>query len=235
MERDWCGVTPLYLVYHASMPCSTLKSMLEYSPNLALKRINSFSAPDLVRLVCAPWEAMIGKTAEEVRNDTELSNQWNKVVLTIRAAHEYRHKHQPLHELHAAISLPCSPKILSWFIQMYPHQLRIPMNDEKLPLHVFVTSRAFCNRQGADGILQRLLELYPEAASIPWKGQLPLHLAIQCGCTWTLGGLQRLLYAYPLARQIVDVESNLYPFMMMHSDPSTRYCLLREGPEVLIS
>lgn len=210
--------------------------MLHFSPGLALRRMNSFSAPNLVRLVCAPWEAMKGKTAEEVWKDPELLNQWNKVVLTIRAAHECRHKHQPLHELHAALSLPCSPKMLSWFIQMYPHQLQIPMekNEGKLPLHSFITSRTFCNRRGADGILKCFLEHYPEAASVPWKRQLPLHLAIKSGCTWGVGGLKRLLYAYPLARQIVDEESKLFPFMMIHNDPSTRYCLLREGPEVLV-
>lgn len=239
MERDFCGMTPMYLVYHGSKHPSILKAILQHRPSLALKRICSFSGPDLVRLVCSPWENMLkGTNAEDVRHNVDLSKQWEKVVLTVRAAHKCRHKESDrTHELHLALELPCSPKILKWFLRMYPEQLRVPMADGKLPLHHLVNSPAFITHKDADTILEQFLVLYPEAAKIRCNGKLPLHLAIESGCLWT-NGLKRLLYSYPDARQMPADKSNMLPFMMMAtcetSDFSTMFSLLREGPELVL-
>lgn len=237
LERDFCGITPVYLIYHGSKDPSILKSMLKYRPSLALKKIHSFAGPDLLRLVCSPWEALFNTNAADVRRNAELSNQWEKVVLTVTAAHTCLHnlKNEQTHELHVALELPCSPRILSWFVRMYPNQVKVPMTDGKLPLHAFVTSKIYINNKETDSLIQMFLEIYPESAGSWFRGKLPIHHAIESGCTWT-NGLQRLLYAYPEARQMPNSESRLYPFMMAAYDScdlNTLYNMIREGPEML--
>ena len=236
LERDFFGITPLSLIYHGSKDPSILESMLKYRPSLALKKINSFAGPDLVRLVCSPWEALLDTNAAAVRRNPELSNQWKKVVLTISAAHTclHNHKHEQNHEMHVALELPVSPKILSWYIKMYSYQVKIPMADGKLPLHAFVTSKVFANHKETDSLMQMLLEIYPESAGTWYRGKLPIHLAIESGCMWT-NGLQRLLYAYPEARQMPNSQTLLFPFMMAADDScdlNTLYNIIREGPEM---
>lgn len=237
-ERDFCGVTPLYLIYHGSKDPDILKSMLQFCPSLALQRMHSFAGPDLVRLVCSPWETLEGKNAVDVRRNADLSKQWEKVVLTVSAAHKCRHKNQNEQtcELHVALELPCSPKVLSWFIRMYPDQLRIPMADGKLPLHAFVSSKAFIDDKEAEKLIQEFVELYPESARIRYRGKLPIHLAIGSSSLWT-NGLERLLCAYPEARQMPDLSSSLLPFMIAADDScdlNTIYHLLREAPEMVL-
>lgn len=239
MERDFCGMTPMYLIYHGSKHPTILKSILQYRPSLALKRSSSFSGPPLVRVVCSPWESMLeGTNAVDVRRNVDLSKQWEKVVLTVSAAHKCQH-HENLttHELHVALELPCSPKVLLWFMRMYPEQLEIPMIDGRLPLHCFVSSPTFITHKEADSVIQQFLKLYPEAAKIRCDGKLPLHFAIESGCVWH-NGLKRLLYAHPTARQLPVDHSSMLPFMTMAacetSDFSTLFSLLREDPELLL-
>ena len=237
VERDFCGITPLYLIYHGSKDPSILKSMLKFRPSLALKKIHSFAGPDMVRLVCSPWEALVDTNAVDVRRNAELSSQWEKVVLTVSAAHTsiHGHRNQQNHELHVALELPCSPKILSWFIRMYLNQVKIPMADGKLPLHAFLSSKSFANHKETDSLIQMFVDIHPESAQTWYSGKLPIHLAIELGCTWA-NGVHRLLYSYPESRQMTDCHSRLFPFMMAadhSSDLNTLFHLIREGPELL--
>jgi hypothetical protein len=237
VERDFCGTTPLYLVYHSSTDPKILKSMLKFRPSLVLERIHSFSGPDMLQIVCSSWAMLQGVTPADVRCNADLSKQWEKVVLTVSAAHTCRHEKHPVqtHELHTALELPCSPEILSWFIRMYPDQLMIPMTDGKLPLHAFASSKSFVEHTMVNDILQLCIDFYPNAARIWWNGKLPVHLAIESGYLWT-NGLQRLLNAYPEALQMPNYMSGLVPFMMAANDScdlNTLYSLLREGPELV--
>jgi hypothetical protein len=212
--------------------------MLKFRPSFALKRIHSFAGPDMLQIVCSSWETLEDITEVGIRRNADLSRQWEKVVLTISAAHTCRHQNHTVqtHELHAALELPCSPKILSWFIRMYPDQLMIPMKDGKLPLHAFASSKSFVNHTMANYLFQLFIDFYPDAARIWWNGKLPIHLAIESGCLWT-NGLRRLFYAYPEGRQMPNCKSGLVPFMMAANDScdlSTLYSLMREGPEIFL-
>jgi hypothetical protein len=238
MERDFCGMTPMHLIYHGSKHPNILKSILQYRPSLALKRSCSFAGPQLVRVICSPWESLLERNnAIDVRRNVDLSKQWEKVVLTVSAAHKCRHENLTTHELHVALELPCSPKVLLWFMRMYSEQLKLPMTDGRLPLHCFVSSPAFITHKEADSVIQKFLELYPDAAKIRCNGKLPLHFAIESGCVWN-NGLERLLYAYPAARQLPVDNSSMLPFMTMAacetSDLSTLFSLLQEGPELVL-
>ena len=178
-----------------------------------------------------------GLTPVNIRGNPDLSKQWEKVVLTVSAAHACRHEKPTVqtHELHTALELPCTPKILSWFIKMYPDQLMIPMADGKLPLHAFASSKSFVEHTMVNDVLQLFIDIYPDATRIWWNGKLPIHLAIESGYLWT-NGLERLLYAYPEARQMPNYNSGLVPFMMAADDScdlNTLYSILREGPEMV--
>lgn len=76
-----------------------------------------------------------------------------------------------------------------------------------LPLH----AAASAPRSDAD-LICRLVELYPEAASVPdAQGRYPLHLACLAGKSWTDGGISVLFDADPSPMSSVD-GMGLLPF-----------------------
>lgn len=234
---DFCGETPMSLVYHKNKDPCILKGILEYQPSLASQRIQSFSGPDLVQLVCSPWKNFDTRNAAVIRNHKELSNQWEKVVLTCTAAHKCRHlrsKHdQDTKELHIALELPCSPKILCCFLRMYPEQANMPLPNGMLPLHKYVSSKELLKQTGSSDVIAELIATTPAASSTLYQGNSPLHLAIESGCKWD-DGLCQLFYSAPNSLQLLGANSKLFPFMMAATidpiDLNTVYSLLREGP-----
>jgi hypothetical protein len=110
------------------------------------------------------------------------------------------------------------------------------MADGKLPLHSFCSSLELVNQKEAKHVLQLLLDFYPDAAIVSFNGKLPLHFAIESGCSWE-NGLEAVFYAHPEAMQSLDCSTGLYPFMIAaaddQSDLNSLYSLIREGPELL--
>jgi hypothetical protein len=238
-ERDFCGENPLFIVYHKSKDPRILKAMLDFQPSLATQKVHSFSSPDLVTLVCSPWEKLEASDVAVARILESFSNQWEKVVITCSAAHKCRRaRNKEIHEikeLHLALELPCSPKVLSWFIKMYPEQVSMPLSDGMLPLHRFLSTRELIHQTGAANVMAEFIAAYPPATCTPFRGNMPLHLAIASGCHWEKG-LRRLLYFGPEALQLPEHRSRLLPFMLAASsevDLGTVYALLREGPTQL--
>jgi len=237
-ERDFCGETPLFLVYHKSKDPRILKAILAFQPFLAMHRVHSFAGPELMQVICSPWERLAATSAATVRGHEALGDQWEKVVLTCVAAHKCRHgaskNGNNTKELHVALELPCSPKVLCWFIKMYPEQAHIPLDNGMLPLHKYVSTRELLNQPGAADVIVALVTSNPAATSTMYKGNMPLHLAIEAGCRWEKG-LRELLYSGPEALELPERSSNLLPFMMAATSSSnfdlcTVYMLLREGP-----
>ena len=225
------------LVYHKSKDPCILKGVLDYQPSLATQRVQSFSGPDLVQLVCLPWESFDSRNVVYIRSHKELSNQWEKVVLTCTAAHKCRHPRNKYDhdakELHIALELPCSPKIICCFLKMYPEQALMPLDNGMLPLHKYVSTKERLNQTGASDVIAELIATTPAATSTLHEGNLPLHLAIESGCKWE-EGLCQLLYSAPNSLQLPEAKSKLFPFMLAATidtiNLSTIYSLLREGP-----
>jgi hypothetical protein len=230
---------PLLLVYHESKHPNILKFMLELCPSMVHVKMSSFSRTDLMRLVCSPWESLESKKAENIKDDPDLWNQWQKLVLTVTAAHRNIYpssSKKSNNELHIALELPCPPKIISWFARMHPGQLTITMADGKLPLHFLVSSRFYMSHVDSASVMDTFLELNPMAARIRHHGKLPIHLALESGCLWD-SGIKSLFYSFPECRCMFDSRTLLFPFMISAVDSlsnlDTLYHLVSEGPEML--
>jgi hypothetical protein len=239
IERDFCGTMPLFLVYHESKHPNILKFILERCPSMVHTKLSSFSRTDLLRLVFSPWEAMQSKKAERINDDPDLCNQWQKLVLTVTAAHRNTYpisREHSIYELHIALELPCPPKIVSWFARMYSFQLSIPMPDGKLPLHTIVSSKFYMSHSDCAILMDTFLELDLMTVRIKQNGKLPIHLALESGCVWERG-VRSLFYSFPECRFVYDTHTLLFPFMIAAVDSTsnlnTLYQLVREGPEML--
>ncbi len=90
-----------------------------------------------------------------------------------------------------------------------------------------------------------MLAVNPSAANVKdSEGNLPLHLSLKSGKTWSTG-INELVKAAPFAIGAMDEESSMFPFMLAAEgknsdgtlDPgqklSTIYELLRRGPSLI--
>lgn len=232
MGRDFCGETPLSIIYHSSKDPAILKAILHKQPSLARQRLHSFAGPDLVHLVSMPWESLSETTRDEVQLNSALSCQWEKVVLTVTAAHKCQSENKKPAgascELHVALELPVKPEVLIWFCRMYPDQVSKKMRNGMLPIHKFLTTPEVGNHPGAVSVIPYLIE--SNLALEPYDGKLPLHLAIEAGYDWE-SGLKDIVCAGPEALRSHCSHAFL-PFMYaaMTRDIDTIYTLFREAP-----
>ena len=93
-------------------------------------------------------------------------------------------------------------------------------------------------------VLDILVTASPRAACIastnegPWKGRLPLHLAIATGKPWS-EGIKSVLTAYPDAISIIDPQTGLFPFLQAATsdqpDCGTILELLKKDPSLTLA
>lgn len=127
--------------------------------------------------------------------------------------------------VHDAVSIECSPLLIRFCAALSPNELLEQEEASgRMPLHIAAAN-------GSHDILHTLLELEPQACSIPdMRGQLPLHLAIQAQLPWE-GALDLLVATYPHSLTVVDPVTRLLPAVAA-SDCSIDviYNLLRVNP-----
>mmetsp|Transcript_40832 Transcript_40832/g.60517 ORF Transcript_40832/g.60517 Transcript_40832/m.60517 type:complete len:353 (-) Transcript_40832:351-1409(-) len=245
-QKDFCGESPLYLIFHRTTDYQVVEAIFHLQPDLALQKVHSFAGPSLVQMVCSPWERLLHSfTAEDLKRDGPLRNQWQKVVLTVSAAHRAKfwqqHQEQPTSvayirkpELHEALDMRCSPKVLCWYLRMYPWQARMPLREDgRLPLSAYFTMGVPHSRSTL--AVRALLEAYPDATRVLHKGQYPLHQAIDCNCPKE--AIEAVLKASPAILQKSCPSTKLLPFQQSASlsqDLETIFCLLRENPTLIL-
>lgn len=113
-----------------------------------------------------------------------------------------------------AVAIECSPLLIRFAAALFPEELMERHEvSGRVPLHIAVAQRS-------QNIVQALLQLQPQAASIrDSTGRLPLHHGIQAQLPWE-GGLELLVAAWPNSLTMVDPETGLLPAMSA-SDCST--------------
>lgn len=242
--KDFCGDTPLYLLYHPSKDSRILQHVLGRKPSFAVYAEHSFSSQPLVARICAPWTAKESlSTKIELQTNPTLKDQWTKLVLTVRAAHVFSKGMgkdsigclENARELHVALEFSCPPIVLCHFAEMYPGQASMPMKGFGCyPLHYYL---GFCAvARDSRPAVQSLIKAFPQAVHERWDGHVPLHLALSQGRTWN-DGIQDLVYAGPEYLDCPEPLAGIVPFMQAAvcecSDLSTVYRLLRENPAVV--
>jgi hypothetical protein len=136
--------------------------------------------------------------------------------------------------LHAFISTECNdPKIIGLATERYRENLCCPDGNGNYPLHLACASNG-----GQLCSLQKILDAYPEAASIAnYAGELPLHIAVKHGREWH-EGVESLIWAHSAALTAKDSTTGMLPFALAClSRPrvqsiTTFYELLRPCPEL---
>jgi len=242
--NDFCGDTPLYLLYHSSKDYRILEHVLQKMPCLALQKEKTFSGQPLIKRICAPWTSkQLSLTRTDVETNATLKDRWTKLVLTVRAAHACTIGQQQdglltqIPELHVALEFSCPPLVLCHFVEMYPEQVSMMMAKQNCyPLH-YILARCGSPRD-SQSTIQSLIASFPEAVHCEVEGRLPIHMAITPGRTW-LDGIRDITYAGPDNLYCPDPQSGLIPFLqaaaMECADLATVYCLLRENPAVIRS
>lgn len=242
--KDFCGDTPLFLLYHPSKDSRILQHALKKMPSLAVFKEHSFSGQPLVSRICAPWTSKeIFPTRTEMQTNATLKDRWTKLVLTVRAAHTYTtgqeensiEYSESARELHVALEYSCPPMVLCHFVEMYPEQASMTMKKfASYPLHYYLGCCEFVNCSRVT--VQRLIKAFPQAVHERHDGRLPLHLALLQGRAWN-DGIQDLVFAGPESLDCAEPSTGMVPFLQAAasewSDLSTVYCLLRENPAVI--
>jgi len=256
---DFCGDTPLYLLYHPSKDYRILQYVLKQNPSFAIHRERSFSRQSLVNRICAPWTLKDHlPTRNTIQNNATLNDRWTKLVLTVRAAHTHKMKllstekedgvdvrtseERVLRELHVALEYSCPPLVLRHFTEMYPEQASMPMvlrwpeygGYDCYPLHYYLGYSDVVRNSRV--VIQSLLSAFPDGIQKFHRGRLPLHWAIIQGRQWE-DGIQDLVYAGPEYLDCPDPMTGMIPFLQAAtnelSNVTTVYNLLRENPAVL--
>jgi hypothetical protein len=241
LEKDFCGVTPLYLLFHSSKDYRILQYALEQQPSLALYKENSFSGQTLFQRICAPWTSkQLALTRSEVlETNPALKDRWTKLVLIVRAAHAHTIGHEPRAdnpELHLALELPCCPPmVLCHFAEMYPAQASILMATKRcFPLHYYLSTCG--STRDTESVIKCLIKAHPDAVKRDYNGRLPLHLALSKGLTWHTG-IRDIIFSSPGVLDQKDPDSGLIPFLQAASgdycDLSAVYSILSEDPAVI--
>jgi ankyrin repeat protein len=168
------------------------------------------------------------------------------------ACHKDCHGDLPLHiiakhefqQLHSAQCSYCKTNISGpylWF-QQKTYSCRECSNlSYTNPQHL---QSALIEYQGNE-LIKDVLAVNPSAANVKdSEGNLPLHLSLKSGKTWSTG-INELVKAAPFAIGAMDEESSMFPFMLAAEgknsdgtlDPgqklSTIYELLRRGPSLI--
>ena len=103
-----------------------------------------------------------------------------------------------------------------------------------LPLHVILES-ADVDASYQEYVVTELLRVAPKASTLPnRRGQLPLHLALQNDCAWSI--VRALLVQAPSSLHTRDPVTGSLPFVDAARDGlelNTTYQLLRAAPELL--
>ena len=237
--KDFCGDSPLYLLYHSSKDYRILQHVLRRHPDLAVYKENVCFGQTLVKAICAPWTSkQIHISWAAMESNAILKDRWTKLVLTVRAAHrcttEVRNSLETP-ELHLAMEFPCPNLVIRHFLEMYPNQASITMSNYGChPLHYFLLHSASLHEGSA--VIKSLLKAYPDVTSIRYNGQLPVNLALVAGLTWKTG-ISDIVFANTNVLGQSDDKDLLLPFMQAavygRNDLTTIFLLLRENPSVL--
>jgi hypothetical protein len=236
-EKDFCGDSPLYLLYHSSKDYRLLRYILSRNPALSLhKEHNGFGQP--LKKICAPWTSTQILSCTAMKSNTVLKDRWEKLVLTVRAAHTCtarlgRSAETP--ELHLALEFPCPPLVICHFLEMYTKQASsVMLNQCCFPLHYFLLLSI--SLHDGEAAIKSLLKAFPGVVVERHQGRLPIHLALAAGLTWRTGVSDIVLTDSSVLAEIDPIDA-LFPFMQAAAckrrDLSTIYSLLRENPAVL--
>jgi len=229
---------------------------MKQAPELAFHKNNSFSGQPLIHKIFLTWRSSANTfTRETLLGDKTLSAQWDKLVITLRAAlkHTSGEDHARTPQLHLALLFSACPvPIVHRFVQVYSQQastrIRNPYDthdsacnacprhptwsrsNRTLPLHAFLLTKSM--KKGSSSVLRSLLKAYPQALNMEDDdGLYPLHLAIASGVEWD-AGLKEIVYGAPHILEYRHRSSGLLPFMQaaLLNNTRTAYCLLRENP-----
>ncbi|KAL3921988.1 MAG: hypothetical protein SGILL_002450 [Bacillariaceae sp.] len=98
-----------------------------------------------------------------------------------------------MYPIHKAVRYGASSDVVKYLIDQWPEGAKTFTSRKLLPLHLA------CLNTHTSGVIDVLLEAYPEAASIPFNdsGELPLFKA--CFCQLNLEVITALVKAYPKA------------------------------------
>jgi len=227
-------MTPFHLACEADADVSVLRAMLEADASLATRPCMSDASMYSVghSPVKLLWQAY--------------DNAMEKMALLLITAFEGRVPQDPIpmnHILHAACHQRCPRDYVKRVMKEYAIQASQTDYQGNLPLH-YATRHAFVESQAyTKFVLDELLELYPQAASLQDdSGRLPLHVALtgDSRLTWYKGGIDKLVAASPEALYTLDETDRLYPALTsaLHATQSrlhlsTTYELLLAAPDVV--
>lgn len=137
--------------------------------------------------------------------------------------------------LHATIALKCPSIVLRYALHMYPKQIMEVDEEGRVPLAVAAMTNA--SLETIRFLLYSKQHGCARAAQIfDHEKRLPLHHGIVNGMTFS-EGLEMIFLAWPIALQIPDGKTGLYPFMVAAVDDMNHidvvYRLLRECPSLV--
>ena len=244
------GKTPFHIACEANADWRVLRAMLLINPGLATepyvkKDVYSVAEHPLQLL----WNNIHNNTATSVTANNTTTTTHDKMALLIRAAHygtvdDAFHQGHPVRLLNAACSVRCPQDYFLQLLEQHADQVRELDERNLLPLHYAVEHASVESQAYSQFVIESLLELYPEAASVEnEEGRLPLHVALMDSkLTWHKGGVQEIVFAYPDALRVRDPLYQLPPFLAsaFHAIKSrlhlsTSFELLRTAPDVIES
>ena len=226
-------MTPFHLACEADADIKVLRAMLETDPSLATRPcVQEEMYTQGKSPVLMLWQA----------ND----NVMEKMALLLLTAFEGHAVADPLpmhHILHAACRERCPRDYLSRVMREYSCRTSQPDDRGNLPLHYAVRHASVESQAYTKFVVEELLKLYPEAASIEDDaGRLPLATALtgNSRLTWYKGGIDKLVAANPEALYTLDEVDRLYPVLTsaLHATQSrlhlsTTFELLLAAPGVV--
>jgi len=179
---DFCGTTPVSLAYLLEYPITTLQTLLELQPDASISRPPSLFGQTVLKHMTSLWTKQISSsllTPQKIQADEVLLDQWDKFMLTIRAAvqtscpklKENKNKAHTGEDQSYASNLQSEEKnINDWILTPQLHaSLRLPI-PHRLPTNLMVI----------------IVQMYPQHLTMRMKTNnssacstlLPLHYVL---------------------------------------------------------
>ena len=238
--------------YHSPFPLETFHLLLQADSNGSMIRKRDRHGYTALSLAWESYRSVVQWNSQELEERKDL--EWEKLQTIIYASHHPTFSHFHISSpsnfkiVHAAVEIGDAWLPLDCFrllLDKFPEQIMQMNDDGNLPLHLALNQPLNYSINSTPTILQILLQIYPNAAQIPYTNnqRLPLHMALVHGREWNQG-IQDLFLSYPEALTIKDPVTGVYPFLMPffkknqfkeQSDNTieTIYHLLQADPSVL--
>ena len=238
LENGYMAKTPFHIACETNASEEVLRAMLEINPHLAVQ--SYFKTKESYTMGRNPLQILWDILLKERRP----ADDFVKMEILLEAAFCGTVDEDPDFPIVcAACSIRCPRDYASRVLATHAPQIGRPAPSGWYPLHYAILSADESTAAYTSFLMERLLDEYPQAATIPFgRGKvLPLHALIaDRAMMWHKGGVQELAMACTDVLRVPDPRSRLVPALesaisatQSRQHLSTTYELLRLAPEVV--